>query len=81
MAACVLSRPDGSILFSLGDITTKFFLRSSSKPFQALAFLERGGAEYYHLDDKEVALICSSHSGTEEHILALEALQQESGHC
>jgi L-asparaginase II len=72
-------RRDGSILLSLGDITTKFFLRSSSKPFQALAFLERGGAEYYHLDGKEVALLCSSHSGTDEHILVLEALQRKVG--
>jgi L-asparaginase II len=71
--------PDSSILFSLGDIDTKFFLRSSSKPFQALAFLERGGAEYYHLEDKEIALICASHSGTDAHIQALEALQRKVG--
>jgi L-asparaginase II len=70
---------DGSLLFSLGDITTKFFLRSSSKPFQALAFFERGGAEYYHLDDKDIALICSSHSGTDAHIQALETLQRKVG--
>ncbi|MCJ7520402.1 MAG: asparaginase [Anaerolineaceae bacterium] len=74
-AAC----PDGSILLSLGDADTKFFLRSSAKPFQALAFLERGGAEYYRLEDREIALICASHSGTEAHIQALEALQKKVG--
>lgn len=72
-------RPDGSILFTLGDSKTKFFLRSSAKPFQALAFLERGGAEYYRLEPSEVALICASHSGTEAHIQALEALQRKVG--
>lgn len=71
--------PDGSILFSLGDTETKFFLRSSAKPFQALAFLERGGAEHYNLEPHEVALICASHSGTEAHIQALEALQRKAG--
>jgi L-asparaginase II len=75
---CV-ARPDGSILLSLGDIKTKFFLRSSSKPFQALAFLERGGAEFYHLEDKEIALICASHSGTDAHIQTLENLQRKVG--
>jgi L-asparaginase II len=74
-----VSRPDGSLLFSLGDINTRFFLRSSSKPFQALAFLERGGAEFYHLDDKEIALICASHSGTDAHIQSLEILQRKVG--
>ena len=73
------ARPDGSILFSLGDTETKFFLRSSAKPFQALAFLERGGAEHYHLEPREIALICASHSGTEAHIQVLEALQRKVG--
>ena len=73
------ARPDGSILFSLGDTETKFFLRSSAKPFQALAFLERGGAEHYSLEPREIALICASHSGTEAHIQALEALQRKVG--
>ena len=72
-------RPDGSMLFALGDTNTKFFLRSSAKPFQALAFLERGGAEHYHLQAREIALICASHSGTEAHIQALETLQQKVG--
>ncbi len=73
------ARSDGSLLISLGDNETKFFLRSSAKPFQALAFLERGGAEYYHLEPREVALICASHSGTEAHIQALESLQRKVG--
>jgi L-asparaginase II len=70
---------DGRILFSLGDTDAQFFLRSSSKPFQALAFLERGGAEYYHLEAREIALMCASHSGTEAHIQALEVLQNKVG--
>lgn len=73
------ARPDGSTLFSLGDTGTKFFLRSSAKPFQALAFLERGGAERYQMDAREVALICASHSGTEAHLQALETLQKKVG--
>ena len=73
------ARPDGSLLFSAGDTETKFYLRSSAKPFQALAFLERGGADHYRLDAREVALMCASHSGTEAHIQVLEALQRKAG--
>lgn len=73
---CVL-RPDGAIVMSLGDITTPFFLRSSAKPFQALAFLERGGAEHYKLKPREIAIICASHSGTPEHVRVLEKLQEK----
>ena len=75
---CAMKR-DGSLLFTGGDTDTKFFLRSSAKPFQALAFLERGGAEYYNLSAREIALMCASHSGTEAHIQTLEALQKKVG--
>lgn len=75
---CV-SRPDGSQLLSLGDTDTPFFLRSSAKPFQALAFLEQGGAEHYQLGPREVAIICASHSGSPDHIDVLEKLQKKTG--
>lgn len=74
-----LSRPDGSIVQSAGDIETPFFLRSSAKPFQALAFLERGGMDHYQLEQREIAIICASHSGTIDHIEVLERLQKKTG--
>jgi L-asparaginase II len=74
-----VAQPDGEIAFSLGDITSPVFLRSSSKPFQALPFVESGGIERYGLTDREVAIICSSHSGTDEHVRVLEGLQKKIG--
>jgi L-asparaginase II len=74
-----INQPDGRCLLSIGDGESPFFMRSSAKPFQALAFLERGGAEFYRLDDREVALICASHSGTPEHLETLEKLQEKIG--
>jgi L-asparaginase II len=74
-----ICQPDGLSLLSIGDGESPFFMRSSAKPFQALAFLERGGAEFYRLDDREVALICASHSGTPEHLETLEKLQEKIG--
>jgi len=69
----------GKLLFSLGDPDIMVFLRSSAKPFQALPFIESGGIDHFQLTDKEVALICSSHSGTDEHVSALVNLQAKIG--
>ena len=70
---------DGETLVALGDQQAKIFLRSTAKPFQALAFLEHGGAQAYKLEPREVALLCASHSGTDEHVKALHALQAKIG--
>jgi L-asparaginase II len=69
----------GKLLFSLGNPDSMVFLRSSAKPFQALPLIEVGGIDRYQLTDKEVALICSSHSGTDEHVAALIDLQAKIG--
>ena len=74
-----LSQPDGKVILSLGDQITPFFLRSSAKPFQLLAFLEQGGKEHYSLIPREIAIMCASHSGTPAHIKVLEALQEKVG--
>jgi len=62
-----------------GDGITPFFLRSSAKPFQALALLEHDGAKIFNLTLKEVAILCSSHSGTDEHVAVLQKLQKKIG--
>lgn len=74
-----IAQPDGRILFSLGEPTKPVFLRSGSKPFQALPLLEAGGAERFGLTPQEIAIICSSHSGTDEHVKVLENLQKKIG--
>jgi L-asparaginase II len=72
-------KPDGTTLIDLGDTRSSVFLRSAAKPFQALAFLEQGGAEEYDLQPCEVAILCASHSGTEEHIMVLQSLHKKIG--
>lgn len=46
--------------------------RSAIKMLQALPLLESGAAEKYGLDDKLIALACSSHMGQKEHTAALK---------
>ncbi|HEX8990514.1 MAG TPA: asparaginase [Anaerolineales bacterium] len=69
----------GKLLYSYGDPQTVTFLRSSAKPFQALPFFERGGPEHFGLTQKEQALLCASHEGSEEHVRTAEAIQAKAG--
>ena len=55
------------------------FTRSSAKPLQALPFFENGGMSYYGLTLKEVALLCASHSGTDEHVEVVRSIQAKTG--
>ncbi len=55
------------------------FTRSSAKPFQALPFLENGGMPNFGLTLQEVALLCASHSGTDEHLAVVRSIQAKTG--
>lgn len=69
----------GELLASHGDPSTQTYLRSTAKPFQSLSFIEEGGAEEYDLSEKDIAILCSSHSGTDDHIRVLEGVQNKIG--
>jgi L-asparaginase II len=69
----------GRLLACYGDPQTITFLRSSAKPFQVLPFIESGGAQAFQLDPAEIALMCASHSGTDAHLAAVQALQSKVG--
>ena len=51
-------------------------MRSSAKPFQALPFIEMGGDQNFGLSPREVALMCASHSGTDEHVETIKGMQR-----
>ncbi len=69
----------GNLLASTGDPQYITYLRSSSKPLQALPLLERGGEVAFNLSDAEIALTCASHSGTDLHFDTVSALQARIG--
>jgi len=69
----------GDLLAAYGDPHLATFLRSTAKPFQALPLVLAGGLEHFGLSAQELALICASHSGTDEHAAALETLQRKIG--
>ena len=77
--AAVVVDSAGSVVACVGDAQTTAFLRSSAKPFQALPFVELGGVEKYGLSDRELALMCSSHHGTDEHVQVVTGMQSKIG--
>jgi L-asparaginase II len=69
----------GKLVASFGDADAVTFLRSSAKPFQALPFIELRGDQFFGLTEREVALMCASHSGTDEHVLVAQGMQKKIG--
>ena len=70
---------EGKLLAAYGNPDMVSFPRSSMKPFQALPLVENGGIETYGLTEEELAVICSSHTGTDEHVQVLKSIHQKVG--
>lgn len=67
-AQAVVCDNRGRVLSVAGNPDTSTFIRSALKPFQALAVTTTGTMERYNLNDRDLAVICSSHQGTMEHV-------------
>ena len=53
-------------MFELGTVDVPVFLRSSAKPFIAAAALRAGAVDAFGFDERELALMCASHSAEPE---------------
>lgn len=71
--AIAIADSDGKLVFSLGDIETPVYPRSSLKPIQALPLVESGAADAFGLGSEELALACASHSGEPMHTTRVAA--------
>jgi L-asparaginase II len=60
--------PQGNLLAYTGNPHLAAHMRSSAKPFQALALYLSGAALRFGLTPAEVALTCASHDGMEQHV-------------
>lgn len=69
----------GKIIASEGNPQLMTYPRSSMKPFQALPFIERGGAEAFGFSQQEIAIMCASHAGTDLHRTVLEGMHEKIG--
>src|SRR6516225_789594 len=70
---------DGRVLMTFGDAERPVYPRSAVKALQALPLVESGAADRLGVSDKEIALSCASHSGSEDHVAAARAMLAKAG--
>jgi L-asparaginase II len=58
---------DGNMTHYLGDPDEQFMTRSVVKPFQVLPLLLTGAADHFGFSPKQLAIMCASHVGSDEH--------------
>jgi L-asparaginase II len=58
----------GKRVATWGDVDAPVYPRSAFKSLQALALVESGAADAFHLGSEELALACASHSGEPMHV-------------
>jgi len=71
----VVTAPDGTVEWALGEPAGPILARSSNKPIQALAMVRAG----LDLPDDELALACASHSGEWLHLEAARRILAGAG--
>jgi L-asparaginase II len=67
-AAAAVVDHKGELIAQLGSADYVIYARSSLKPFQALAAVQRGFPDRFGLTDRHLALACASHSAEDRHL-------------
>lgn len=70
---CVVDE-NGNVRAQVGDPMHLTLLRSSAKPFQAIASLLSGIAEKFALTDRELAILAGSHRGEAIHLETVQGI-------
>jgi L-asparaginase II len=70
---------DGQIIAQLGAPHTVTYLRSSSKPHQAIPLVATGAADRFGFTEKEVAISCASHNGEQIHTETVARMLEKIG--
>ncbi|RKX28603.1 MAG: asparaginase [Candidatus Zixiibacteriota bacterium] len=58
---------DGKLTHYVGDPHQPFMTRSSIKPFQIMPLLVSGAADHYGFTQRQLAIMCGSHTGSDDH--------------
>lgn len=70
---------DGQVVAKLGVAHNVTYLRSSSKPHQAIPLLATGAADRFGFTEKEVAIACASHNGEAIHTETVSLMLRKIG--
>lgn len=77
--AVAVADTSGRVGASAGDPHGLTFTRSTLKPFQALSFMQAGGARDLGFTPQNVALLCASHSGEPMHVEQVQSMLDKAG--
>src|SRR6266550_7788139 len=77
--AIAVADVDGNLVAWAGNPGLVTYYRSASKPLQALALVESGGADHFGLTDAEIAVTCGSHGGEDYHVEAVLSILAKIG--
>lgn len=72
---------EGALHLGFGDLLQPTFMRSSAKPFQAIPFVEAGYHTLFELNEDQVAVLCASHSGTDDHLMLVQDILGKAGYA
>ncbi len=68
---------DGDLVASAGDPELMTFMRSSSKPLQALLVVLSGAADEFDLSQKQLSVCCASHCGSADHVATVLSILEK----
>lgn len=70
---------NGKLTHYYGNPEAVYMTRSSIKPFQALPLILTGGFDHFKFERRHLAIMCSSHSGTDEHVAVVREALAKAG--
>jgi L-asparaginase II len=70
---------EGRLTHYLGDPDSVYMTRSSIKPFQVLPLILSGGFDQFKFTERQLAVMCGSHCGTDEHREVISSILQQAG--
>jgi len=75
---CVVNQ-DNKVIFSAGDINQLCYPRSAMKLLQVIPLIEAGGIEKFGFTLEEIAVMCGSHNGEDEHLHVVHSILKKIG--
>ena len=59
---------EGKLTHYVGEPQFSTQARSEAKPFQLIPLLRIGAADKFGFNDRQLAIMCGSHTGTDKHV-------------
>jgi L-asparaginase II len=75
---CVVDE-NKKVLFSVGNIHQPTYPRSALKLLQIIPLIESGAADFFQFTDQEIAVMCGSHNGEEQHVNTVQSILNKIG--